>query len=70
MNRPVTLKEFEDVVRRHDFHYGFSDDYRVWNEGREQTRLILAMWDDLKEQGLGDQARIIYDAIASGWARD
>lgn len=67
---PVTLKEFEEVVRRHDFYYGYSDDHRVWNKGREESQRILRMWEDLKSQGLGDQAEAIYKAIASGWAHD
>lgn len=34
------IAEFEKLVKEHDFHYTWSDDFRVWKKGRESWEKI------------------------------
>ena len=51
-------EELIDALKRHDWHYGYSDDYRYWRAGadqRQRIRQLVALVPD--GQGLYDQHR-------------
>lgn len=37
--------EYLAALQRHDWHYDYSDDYRVWRNGRENEKQLLAQAD-------------------------
>lgn len=41
------LKQFEDMVNRHDLTYDYSDDGAVWRAGRAQRDAIRALAGEL-----------------------
>lgn len=57
----ITLSEFEEMCRRHDWFFQYSDDHRAWEAGRDESHKISLAQTDLEEQGLGDQAEAIFE---------
>lgn len=51
----MTLKEFEEMVNRHDLTYSYSDDGRVYDNGLAQERAIMKA---AKEFPIDDVKRI------------
>ena len=36
----MTLQEFYDLLKRHDWTYNYSDDHRVWQKGLDESKMI------------------------------
>ena len=36
----MTLTEFYDLLKRHDWSYNYSDDHRVWQRGQDESNMI------------------------------
>ncbi len=56
-----TLDQLKDLCAAHDWYYSFSDDQRVWKKGNDQINLIRECMLSLQEQGMGKQAKQIYE---------
>lgn len=56
-----TLDQLRDLCATHDWYYSFSDDQRVWKKGNTQINLIRECMLALQEQGMGKQAKQIYE---------
>lgn len=41
----MTLREFWDMLNRHDWYYQFSDDHRQWSEGNKNDSQIKLLSD-------------------------
>lgn len=52
----MTLEEFEQLLKAHDWTYNYSDDHRVWTRGREQANNIAKARKLLDEKGLKEEA--------------
>ena len=52
----MTLEEFEQLLKAHDWTYNYSDDHRVWTKGREQANNIAKARKLLDEKGLKEEA--------------
>ena len=40
MYAQMTLREYWDMLNRHDWYYQFSDDHRIWSEGSKNSDQI------------------------------
>ena len=56
-----TLDQLKDLCAAHDWYYSFSDDQKVWKKGVAQINLIRECMLALQEQGMGKQAKQIYE---------
>lgn len=56
-----TLDQLKDLCAAHDWYYSFSDDQKVWKKGNAQINLIRECMLSLQEQGMGKQAKQIYE---------
>ena len=56
-----TLDQLRDLCAAHDWYYSFSDDQKVWKKGVAQINLIRECMLALQEQGMGKQAKQIYE---------
>ncbi len=36
----ITLREFYELLEKHDWYYMYSDEYRVWKKGEEEASTI------------------------------
>ncbi len=52
----MTLQEFEQLLKVHDWTYQYSDDHRAWDKGREQANKIDKARKLLAEKGLKEEA--------------
>ena len=52
----MTLQEFEQLLKVHDWTYQYSDDHRAWDKGREQANKIDKARKLLVEKGLKEEA--------------
>jgi uncharacterized protein YqjF (DUF2071 family) len=52
----MTLQEFEQLLKAHDWTYNYSDDHRAWDKGREQAKQIDKARKLLAEKGLKEEA--------------
>lgn len=50
------LLEFEELLKTHDWFYDYSDDHRVWDEGRKQAFAIRVARTNLENEGLKAEA--------------
>lgn len=57
----TTLEDLEVMLKRHDWYSEYSDDYRSWKAGWEDSLRIKAMINELSERGMGEQAQALYD---------
>ena len=57
----MTLTEFYDLLKRHDWSFQYSDDHRYWQKGSDQLEQIQYIMkqneDDLRYRSLYDQYR-------------
>ena len=44
----MTLEEFEQLLRTHDWTYNYSDDHRAWTKGREEANKIAKIIKPIK----------------------
>ena len=55
----MTLQEFYDLLKVHDWSYQYSDDHRYWTKGRDQDNMIHHILDgnskDLRFRKLYDE---------------
>ena len=56
----ATLIELEDKLKSHDWHSEYSDDYRAWKKGWDESLRIKAMLNQLAFDGLGSEAQALY----------
>lgn len=56
-----TLKEFEDMLKFHDWYYMYSDHYGTWNKGKNSRQGIRLKMKELETQGLGEEAKELFD---------
>jgi hypothetical protein len=52
----MELKEFDSLLSRHDWHYDYSDDHRVWSRGSESNIKIMSA------MRLSENHKALYDA--------
>lgn len=55
------LTQYEEMLKTHDWTYGWSDDFSVWKRGNAQRNKINAMKKELGEVGLGDKAKELFE---------
>lgn len=65
----MDLKEFEEMVNRHDLTYSYSDDHRYWSAGVAQEKAIIEaakqfpiedvkrIWNAMVDKKLIEEAR-------------
>ena len=46
MNEDTELTRYQTLLQKHDWHYQYSDDHRVWTRGRDEAAAIA----DLKRK--------------------
>lgn len=57
----MTVEEFEKLCLDHDWYYEYSDDHRVWTQGKNQRTAIWEAYSDLIGKGLKAEADEIMD---------
>jgi hypothetical protein len=55
------LAQYEEMLKTHDWTYGWSDDFSVWKRGSAQRKKINAMKKELEESGLDNEAKELYE---------
>lgn len=60
----ATLIELEDKLKSHDWHSEYSDDYRAWKQGWDESLRIKAMLNQLAFDGFGSEAQALYNKYA------
>lgn len=54
-------ERFERLVTHHDWHYGYSDDHRVWSAGERSAKEIISLVQSLKDTEHGEAAQLLYN---------
>jgi len=62
----MTLAEFYDLLKVHDWSFNYSDDHRHWQKGRDQLEHIQRILQNNEDN---PQYRALYDQYR-GWAFD
>ena len=57
----MTLEQFEQLLKGHDWYYDYSDDHSVWTRGREHANKIVKARQSLDEQNLLKEADELYN---------
>ena len=60
----MTLEDFQDMLRRHDWYFQMSDDHNAWVKGSKQDKEIDIAYKELSAQGLEEEARELYNALS------
>lgn len=55
------LKQLEELLQTHDWHFNMSDDNRYYQMGRRQFNAIWNLMTELKENGYFTEAENLYD---------
>jgi hypothetical protein len=59
-----TLTDLETALKSHDWYSEYSDDYRAWKQGWDESLRIKAMLNQLAFDGLGSEAQALYNKYA------
>jgi hypothetical protein len=57
----MTLEELEQKMRRHDWLYGFADDYRAYSDGAMAESELIAACNELTRAGHKDEVKRLWD---------
>jgi hypothetical protein len=57
----VTLETLEQMMRRHDWLYGFSDDYNVYADGSIAEANLIVACNELARAGHKDEVKQLWD---------
>ena len=60
-DRHPELVKYEELLKRHDWTYNYSDDHRAWKKGSVQANEIRQLRGILNDLGLGSIASEMYD---------
>ena len=60
----MTLENYEQLLKAHDWFYHYSDDHRYYTRGRDQRDAIDRAITVLTEQGLREEARELFNEIS------
>jgi len=60
----MDLKEFEQLLKAHDWLYQYQDNYRKWEYGSNQRRHILQVVEQL-----GEPAKELYESYSAKYSR-
>ncbi len=60
----TTLTDLETALKSHDWYSEYSDDYRAWKQGWDESLRIKAMLNQLAFDGLGSEAQALYSKYA------
>jgi hypothetical protein len=60
MEELTTLETLDKALARHDWFYEYSDDHRVWCQGRDALANIGTLMSKAKAEGFGDEAGALY----------
>jgi len=64
-------KEFKTKLENHDWYYDYSDDYRVWENGRLEFSNLSAMHDKLKSPfSMVELRQWAYDMVLEKFEED
>ena len=55
------LVEFEEMLKKHDWYYHFTEDHRIWRQGQSKAVAISAKRKECEEAGLGDESTELFD---------
>ena len=58
----VTLETLEQMMRRHDWLYGYADDYNAWGKGAAAEAQLVKACRELSETGHAEE-------VARLWTR-
>ena len=62
----MTIQEFYDLLKAHDWSYQYSDDHRYWQKGRDEANMIDHI---LRGNSNDPRFRALHDHYRS-WAFD
>ena len=62
----MTIQEFYDLLKAHDWSYQYSDDHRYWSKGRDEANMIEHI---LKGNSHDPKFRNLYEEFRE-WAFD
>ena len=57
----MNLEDFEELLKKHDWYYDYSDDHRIWQRGRDMADVIRMARQSLTEQGFDIEAQELYN---------
>lgn len=60
----MTLQEFTDMLNSHDWYFNYSDDSKWYNRGLQQRKAIDAAYQNLKAQGLEQEAKDLFNDLS------
>ena len=54
-----TLDTYESMLKRHDWYYDYSDDYRVWRKWDDHSQAMQQVKRQLIELGMEEQCNAL-----------
>jgi len=58
------LSKLENQLKSHDWYYDYSDDYSVWNKGKDKETEIRSLISQLKKEGKRTEVEKIWQKYA------
>ena len=60
-----TILDFlEKVLKSHDWYYVYSDDYRVYAKGQQESIEVSRLMREALDAGFGEEAALLYNNIS------
>ena len=60
----MTLEDYQNMLRSHDWYFQMSDDHNAWVKGSKESKAIDIAYTQLSAQGLEEEARELYNALS------
>lgn len=64
MSTKISLVEFKKLLDGHDWHYEMADDFRVWQKGKEQQKVLESI------SGVSEEYKHVFDIYKEKNRRD
>ena len=57
----MTLQELEQTMIKHDWLYGYADDYEAYSNGAQAEMRLINACNELAQQGHTDEVKRLWD---------
>lgn len=60
----MTLEEYAELLRTHDWFYNYADDSRAYDKGRKESMALRLALTELENQGLFEEAKEMFNEVS------
>jgi hypothetical protein len=60
----MTLHEYRELLRTHDWFFNYADDHRAWSKGNDERKVLNNAYDQLSAEGFEVEARELFNAMS------